>query len=321
MGTYLVTGATGFLGSNVMLHLVSKGHCVVACDLDTPGDLLRRAGECAGDVRWLEMDVADPKAWARLPSLPYRAVVHTAAITASEDDPNPRRTAEVNLMSVLYAMDWAVARNVPRFVFTSSSAVYRHLDPEGPMSEDFPVDPDFTYGITKRAAERFVSTYRDLRYLDACSVRLPSMYGPWEHPTDARRNMSQVYHLVRAALRGEPTTVSGATAERDWTYVGDAAEGLAFLADQSGGPDLLNLSTGRFVMLEEILRALDVLVPDHAITQVDGPGADIVMTGTSGGQPMDVSRITRMGFQCKTSIELGLEQYIGWLQRVDDDPA
>jgi len=74
-------------------------------------------------------------------------------------------------------------------------------------------------------------------------------------------------------------------------------------------------------MLEEILRALDVLVPDHAITQVDGPGADIVMTGTSGGQPMDVSRITRMGFQCKTSIELGLEQYIGWLQRVDDDPA
>ncbi len=315
MNTYLVTGTSGFVGGNVLLELLGLGHRVVACDYAEPVAALRdEAGEL-GDVEWVSMDVSDEAAWDALPGYDYEAAIHTAAITAPEDDPDPKRTAAVNLMGTLYALDWAVKRDVPRLVYTSSSAVYRYTTPSGPMKESMCVDPRFTYGLTKIAGERFLSIYRDNLGLDCCAVRLPSMYGPWERPTGTRKNMSQVYHLARAVAAGETCKVAGAEVAQDWTYIGDAARGLIHLASVRGGPDVMNLSTGEFITLAEVIDAFNALEPDNGIEWVPESEADVVMTGTSGNQPMDPTLLEETGFVAKTSIEEGLRSYLEWLRR------
>ena len=319
MNTYVLTGAAGFVGSNVLLELLRQGNKVLACDFsEPPGSLMEDAERC-GPVQWIMMNVRDAGAWDALPQDSYRGVIHAAAVTAPEDDPTPISTAEVNLLGTLHAMDWALKREVPRLVFTSSSAVYRGTQPTGPMKEDQPVHPRFSYGLSKLAAEGFVAVYRERMGLDCCAVRLPSMYGPWERPTETRRDISPVYGLVRAAASGTAVKISGAKVSRDWTNVGDAARGLVHLASSvQGGPELLNLSTGRFVTLEEILDALNTLVPDNRIRLVgDHEASDLQMTGTSGNQPMDPSRLHSTGFRAKTSMEQGLHQYLAWWQEHD----
>ena len=315
MGTYLLNGSTGFLGSNLLLELLHAGNRVIACHRGDPLPSLRDEAESAGDVLWVPMDVAHEAAWADLPGETYDAIIHNAAITAPENDTQPKRTAEVNFMSTLYAAEWAIQRKVPRYIFASSSAVYRYTHPTGPMKEDMAIDPRFTYGLSKVASERFLSVYRENLGLDCCSVRLPSMYGPWERPTGSRDNMSQIYHIAEAVASGRALTVTGATVGQDWTYVRDAALGMIHLAEQRGGPEVMNLSIGYFVTLKEILEALDELVPDHRIRLVEDAPFDLEMTGTSGNQPMDPTLLKETGFVADTSIKEGLQAYLDWFKR------
>lgn len=315
MDTCVVTGAGGFLGSNVLLELLRGGYDVLACDIAKAPGRLVDAAEKLGRVTWVEMDVTEESAWQALPQLTYSGLIHAAAVTPPEDDPDPKRTAEVNLFGSINAADWALERGVPRLVLTSSSAVYRYTEPEGSLTEDLHVSPRFSYGWSKLAAEGFISVCREKTDLDCCAVRLPSMYGPWEHPTQSRENMSPVYHLVHAAACGEPLRVTGGDVARDWTYVGDAARGLIHLLNVEGGPEVLNLSTGEFVTLTEILQALVALKPDHSIRLVQSPPYDLKMTGTSGNQPMDTQRLNSTGYRAKTSLKEGLAEYLNWLQQ------
>lgn len=313
MGRYLVTGAAGFVGANVVMQLLAQGEEVVACDYADPPKRLLDESLDAGSVSWRRIDVSRPERWMDISADGVGAVIHAAALTTPEGDASPSGTAEVNLMGTLYAADWARASGVERFVFTSSSAVYRHTDFGRPLREDDPVDPRFSYGLSKVVAEKYLDIYREDMGLDVCSVRLPSVFGPWERPTGSRTSMSPIYRLVRAALAGCPLRVAGEDAGHDWTYAKDVARGLIHLARGSGGPPLVNLSTGQFITLGEILEVLDTLVPKNQIQFTDPSRADMVMTSTSGGQPMDITRLAKTGFCVETSLREALEDYIEWI--------
>ncbi len=317
MGKYLVTGAAGFVGANVVMELLRVGEEVLACDFnDPPRRLLDESAE-AGEVSWRQMDVSRAKQWMDISPTGVDAVIHAAAITNSEGEESPSRAAEVNLMGALYAADWARAGGIDRLVFTSSSAVYRYTEFGRPLREDDPVDPRFSYGLSKVAAEKYLDIYRKDAGLAVCSVRLPSVFGPWERPTESRVSMSPVYHLVRAALSRRPLLVAGEDAGHDWTYAKDVARGLIHLARRRGEPHLLNLSTGCLTTLADILKALDDLIPDHRIRITDPARADLVMTPTSGAQPMDISRLEETGFGVDTSLRDALSDYIEWIEAED----
>ncbi len=298
----------------MLVELLRGGAEVVACDYAEADADLKAEAEAAGRVRWVRMDVSRDSDWEALPGGDYRALIHTAAVTAPESDSDPKRTADVNFTGTVNALEWAFRRGVPRTVCTSSSAVYRYTESTAPLSEEMCVDPRFTYGLTKIFSERYLSVYRENLGLDACSVRLPSMYGPRERPTQTRTDMSPVYHMARAVARGEDIAVSGADIARDWTYVGDAAGGLVHLCGVEGGPDVLNLSTGVFVPLWEIVEAFHRVRPGHGIGIVEDGCADLAMTGTSGGQPMNPDRLHETGFSAETGIDEGLSAYLEWLE-------
>ncbi len=315
METYVVTGASGFLGSNVLLQLLRAGHAVMACDISKPPPRLLRVAEGLGKVTWIRMDTTSKGAWQALPQQDYRGLIHAAAVTPPEDDPDPGHTAEVNAFGTVNAATWAMKRNVPRMVFTSSSAVYRYTEACGPLKEDLTLNPRFSYGWTKLAAEGFLAVCREKMGLDCCAVRLPSIYGPWERPTGSRKQPSPIFNLVRAAVLGKQFRVTGADVSRDWTYVGDAARGLIHLVHVRGGPEVLNLSTGKFVSLKMIIQALDEVMPGHDVRLVQSPPFDLRMTGTSGKQPMDPNLLQSTGFSADTSIKKGLGAYLEWIKQ------
>src|SRR6266581_8837318 len=131
----LITGATGFVISNVSRHLAALGHDVVAADLNPPDDDALRdfLSGLPGRVEFRQLDVADAEAVRGLARQlrPARAV-HGAAITAIPPEVERARfvrTAEVNVLGTLYVLDALREVGTGRIVVVSSGSIY------GPRSD------------------------------------------------------------------------------------------------------------------------------------------------------------------------------------------
>lgn len=306
--TVAVTGACGFIGANVVLHLAQRGHRVIACDRDPPLDALRQAcSQYRDKIRWLELDVAAPAAWAALDGKRVDALIHGAALTPGNPDPSPELTTRVNVLGTVAALEHARSRGYGRFVLVSSSAVY------GAQIET--PEPQNSYAASKLAAELYVSLYRRSFRLDACSVRLAGVYGPWERPTGARRRMSAIFLLATAALRRQKIRVAGLSVARDWVYAPDVAAGLVHLTMLPALPhDLFNLGSGRRTTLEQIVRILRNVVPGVAIDTSPAEQADVAYAAGDERSALDVTHIRATGFEAATDAETGLRRYLEWLE-------
>lgn len=192
----------------------------------------------------------------------------------------------------------------PLVCFVSSAAVYgesRRL----PMDEAHPLEPLSPYGISKLAAERYVSLYASLHGLDTFSVRPFSLYGP-------RQRKLVVHDLLQRLLDGEdPLVVMGAAeVGRDFVYVEDAAAAMVALARRAPARgEAYNLATGRATTLAELATGL-----------VAGAGVDAEVRFTGVLRPGDArywygdaSRARSLGARFDTTLSEGLRRTAAWL--------
>lgn len=249
----LVTGASGFVGVNLVEALLARGHEVVAMSLDAypgPGRMTEIRGDTT-DTALVERILREHR---------IEAVWHGAAITAGaeREKREASRIVEVNLLATVRAVEAAARAGVRRFVYPSSSAVYGStaFDHPGPVSEDAPLRPLNLYGITKVAAEAAVLRLAPALGMEACAGRINAVFGPWERDTGLRDTLSP--HLRLAGFLREGTqAVLARGAERDWVYAPDVADAfVAMLEAKSLPPVALNISMGKLWPLEVMARAL-----------------------------------------------------------------
>ncbi len=235
----LVTGASGFIGINLLHVLVERGQPVVGLadrPLPEPAVVsLDRIGSVP-DVEIADVRDADAVAGIVLRRRP-QVVIHAAAVTAGPDreQTDARTVIDVNVGGTQSVLDACTEANVRRLVHLSSGAVYGPatfglvpLDESTLVAPTFP--PPSYYGITKLAAEQVALRHGRLHDLDLVVARLSAVFGPWEYPTGVRDFMSPMLQMVTAARDGRPVRVV-ADQPRNWAYAPDAARALVALAD------------------------------------------------------------------------------------------
>jgi dihydroflavonol-4-reductase len=214
--TWLVTGATGFLGSAVARALRARGEHVRV--LARPTSDLRRLDGLGCEVA--TGDVTDrPSVEAALDGCAH--VVHCAALYEF-GTPDPQRMERINVGGTRIVLDAAAERDV-RAVHVSSSIAYGPTGPEA-VDESYwnPTPPDTTYGATKRSAHlvarRLASKGRDV------SIAAPvAIYGP-DDPS-----ILGIFHEVMARF---PLPVSAAGSTRiTFVHVDDCAEAIVRMAE------------------------------------------------------------------------------------------
>jgi len=218
----LVTGAAGFIGSHVAGHCLALGMEVVATD-DLSGGF--RENVPAG-CDWVEGDLRDrlfvESLWQ---GQDYDFVYHLGAYAAEGLSHFIRvYNYRTNLEASVNLINCALQRDVKRFVFTSSIAVYGAG--QVPMSEDMTPRPEDPYGISKYAVELDLAAAQRLFGLDYTVFRPHNVYGERQNIADPYRNVIGIF--MNQAVQGEPMTVFGDGLQtRAFSHIDDVAPAIA----------------------------------------------------------------------------------------------
>lgn len=239
-----MTGAAGFIGSQLVRALAARGMDVVAAD--RPGVRTDRLAECGPRVRLAEIELgASGAAQALLAKHRPTHLVHLAWYA----EPGDYLASRENLRSLAATTDLVAAAldaGCRRIVATGSCLEYAASD--APHHEGDPVGPESLYAACKHAAhivcERLAADHAAFLW-----ARIFYLHGPGEDP---RRLMPMVAAQLR---RGEAVDLSGGEQVRDYLHVADVAEALAMLTC-SEATGVANVCSGAPMPLRVLLGAI-----------------------------------------------------------------
>lgn len=236
---FLITGAAGFLGSNLANHLVREGHQVRGLD-----DLSTGSPEVLSpDVLFTRGDVNDrPRLWTLLQDVD--CVYHLAArVSVPESVLYPREYNATNVGGTVSLMEAMRDVGVRRVVFISSGAVYGDKG-EQPLNEKAAANPRSPYAVSKLAAEYYVRSIGDLWKIDTVSLRVFNAYGPGQHMPASHAPV--IPSFLRQALRGGTIVMHGDGLQtRDYVFVDDVVSAMISAATApSIDGQVINIGSG-----------------------------------------------------------------------------
>lgn len=230
---YLITGASGFIGSRVSEVLIKKGHSVVGVDnnndyYDVNLKLARLDRISHGKFEFIEMDFSNKQSVDSLfDTHNFDRVIHLGAQAGVRYSiENPMAYADSNLIGHLNILEGCRNHKIEHLVYASSSSVYG-LNEKTPFSTSDSVDhPVSLYAATKKSNELMAHSYSHLYDIPTTGLRFFTVYGPWGRPDMAP------FIFTKKILDGETIDINNnGDMWRDFTYIDDIVEGVVRIAD------------------------------------------------------------------------------------------
>lgn len=241
-----ITGITGFVGANLAHALVERGDEVIG--LVRSEHQAWRLADIASHVQLIAVDLMDAEAVkALMRQLHPDWVFHLAVYGAYSSQRDMHRMISTNITSTVNLVDAALAADVGCFINTGSSSEYG-LKSLPPNEQEW-LDPNSDYAITKAAATHYGRHMARVHDANIITLRLYSVYGPWEQPT---RLIPQV---ILAGLRGRFPTLADPSIARDFIYTTDIITAYLHAAtySQHERGAVYNVGTGQQTQLHEVV--------------------------------------------------------------------
>ncbi len=238
---FLVTGGAGFIGTNLVEHLVAEGHSVVVVDDLSGGDASRLPPEAI----FHQLDIRDTNALTAA-CTGVDIVVHLAALPRVQFSIDyPAQTHDVNVTGTLSVLEAARTAGVKRVVYAASSSAYGDQEVL-PLSVDLPAQPKSPYALHKYIGEEYMRLWSALFGIETVSLRFFNVYGPHLDPDGPYALV--IGRFLKLATQGQPLTITGDGEQtRDFTHVRDviAAVEKASSVEKVGKGEVFNVGAGK----------------------------------------------------------------------------
>ena len=309
MPTALVTGAAGFVGSNLVEALADRGYTVRGVDNFETG---RRSNleplDSLPEFSFHEADIRDGDAMADLMDgvdyLFHQAAV--ASVPRSVED--PVTTTDANCTGTATVLDAARRADVETAIVASSSSVYGSSE-ELPKVESMPATPESPYALSKYFTEELALEFSDFYDIDTVALRYFNVFGPRQDPEG--QYAAVIPKFVSLMLDGDRPVIFGdGHQSRDFTYIDNAVQANVLAAEGDVTGEAFNVGTGRRTTVNELVETLN----DHLGTDLD-PIHDDPRPGDVRHSHADVSKAAELlGYDPEVGFEEGLERTIEYYQ-------
>jgi UDP-glucose 4-epimerase len=325
MRSWLITGGCGFIGCNLVRHLLAEGGYRIrildnlevggAERLRSLGPVVEVAPEACGAavgerIELVVADILDADA-VTASTRGCEVVVHLAAnagVALSVQD--PRRDCLINVVGTLNCLEAARHEGVRRFVFASSGAPVGEVEP--PIHEEKAPHPVSPYGASKLAGEAYCSAYFRSFGLETVALRFGNVYGP-----GSDHKSSVIAAFVKHAIAGEPLEIYGDGSQtRDFIFVDDLLRAIGQAATVPGiGGQVFHVATAQETTISHLATLLTRVLAQHGFTGTELRNAP-PRRGDIRRNFADASKAAALlGWRAEVPLEEGLGRVVRWFSQ------
>ena len=301
----LITGASGFVGANLARRALERGDELILGL--PPGSDAWRLRDLERDAEMVEADLRDADAVERMigeakPALVLHLATHGAYSWQSDSE----RIFETTVLGTVNLLRACESGRVRRLINAGSSSEYGYKD--HPPSEDELPEPNSDYAAAKLAATAWCEYFARERGVEAVSLRLYSIYGPWEDPKRL------IPTLVREALAGGLPPLVNAEVARDFVFVDDACSAFLLAADapEVAPGAIYNVASGRQTTIRDVVEAARSTFGVEAEPDWGSMPERAWDTTSWVGDPSKIER--ELGWSAETELTDGLRRTADWIE-------
>lgn len=315
----LVTGATGFIGSRLTQRLLDEGAEVIVPRRDEPAASYFRIAGLEERCTVVPADLLDFDGLLRIVNEHrVKAVFHLAAQTiVGTANRSPLSTWETNIRGTYNLLEacraaGVVGDPVERIVVASSDKAYGSHE-QLPYREDFALQPQYPYDVSKAATDMIARTYALTYGLPTAVTRFANIYGGGDF------NLSRIVpDTARALVKGErPVIRSDGSPQRDYMHVEDATGAYLCVArsldEERNRGRAWNAGAGEPVAVIDIVRRLIAVSGKDVEPDVRGEGTP---HGEIDRQWLDSTAIREeLGWEPEWDLDRGLAEAYAWYEQ------
>jgi UDP-N-acetylglucosamine 4-epimerase len=313
---WLVTGAAGFIGSNLVECLLQAGQDVVGLDNFATGhqrNVDEAASAGSGHFTIITADICD-RAACEAAVHGIEIVLHQAALgSVPRSLADPLTSHDANVTGFLNVMEAARQAGVRRFVYAASSSTYGD-EPNLPKVEERIGNPLSPYAATKLANEIYAAVYVRSYGFKATGLRYFNVFGPRQDPEGAYAAV--IPKWVRAMLQGEEVAINGdGETSRDFCFVANAVQAnirAALAADEAQG-EVYNVAAGARTSLKQLFALIREGLEEYQVHYAREPLHADFRPGDVRHSLADISKARRLlGYEPTHSIQQGIAEALPW---------
>lgn len=317
---WLITGVGGFIGSNLLEHLLARGRHVRGLDNFATGhrvnldEVRRLVGEEAWSrFRFIEGDIRDRDACAAAVA-GTSIVLHQAALgSVPRSIADPLLSHDVNCSGFVNMLDASRRAGVRRFVYAASSSTYGD-EPNLPKVEHRIGRPLSPYAATKAANESYAHAFNRAYGLECVGLRYFNVFGPRQDPNGAYAAV--IPKWVSAMIGGEPVAINGdGETSRDFCFVANAVQAnmRAALAPAEATGEVYNVAVGERTSLTQLFELIRAQLAEYGVRYPLAPRYGAERAGDVRHSLADVSKAAAaLGYAPSHTIGEGLRVALPW---------
>lgn len=302
----LVLGGAGFIGSNLVDALVSKGHSVRVFDL--PNVSTENIDHIADRIEMMHGDFKNGNDISRALK-DMDVIVHLVYTTLpSPSNDNPVYDVDTNVVASINLLQQAVREGVKKVIFASSGGTVYGIPKSLPIPESHQTNPICSYGISKLAIEKYLALFNHLHGLKYTILRIANPYGERQRTDNVQGSIAV---FLGRALSDRTITIWGdGSIARDFIYIGDVVSSFVHVIENDVDSPVYNISFGQAYTLKDIL----------SITgQVTGRTLKVKFTASRALDVpincLDISLAKReMTWKPMVTLEEGISRFCKWLR-------
>ena len=289
----LVTGGTGFVGSNLVPVLSGAGYDV---------DILAHteSGEAVPDN--IEISIGDITDFQSLPSFSgYDTVIHLAGVVSVQESiADPVGTFRTNALGTQHVLERVREEEIDEFIYLSSGAVYGNPD-YFPIDEAQATECLHPYASSKLAGEKVAETYANAYDLSVTTLRGFTLYGPGQ---DTDNLVPTVIEQIEAGA--DAVSLGNLEPTRDFTYIDDLTSAvLTVISESSGQYNVYNVGSGCETSVGDLVTEI-VAQSDSDIT-VESDNVGRASNIEIERMVADISKLRELGWEPRYDIRRGIE--------------